>query len=238
MKSLSTTTPESSDASAGLKKKLRTRRSYVIFGLVVLGAALWPLVLQGDLMLMARMLIEVVRQAGPWVFFSAMAFLPVFGFPLAPFNLAAGPTFSDSMGMPLLILLASTATAVNVALSYGMARYLLRPPITRLLLWLGYTIPSVPKDRHLAVAFLVRITPGPPFFLQSYLLGLADIHFLPYMIASWSIASMWSALAILGGDALIHGNLRLGLFALGLIGALMLGLKLLRKKIQDPKGKG
>jgi uncharacterized membrane protein YdjX (TVP38/TMEM64 family) len=88
------------------------------------------------------------------------------------------------------------------------------------------------------VAFLVRITPGPPFFLQSYLLGLADIHFLPYMIASWSIASMWSALAILGGDALIHGNLRLGLFALGLIGALMLGLKLLRKKIQDPKGKG
>ena len=50
-----------------------------------------------------------LRAAGPGVFFSAMAVLPLLGFPLAPFTLAAGPVFGPQLGVATVIACALCA---------------------------------------------------------------------------------------------------------------------------------
>lgn len=175
-------------------------------------------------------LITYLREAGPWGFFSAMAFLPVLGFPIAPFNIAAGPAFAPSLGLLPVILLACAAIAINVTLTYWLSRRALRPLVARAATWLGYAIPAIPTDKHLAAAFLVRSTPGPPFFLQSCLLGLAKVHFGPYMVASCAVPFSFAILCIIGGDALMTGNTRLVLLAFGALGAVAIAMKLLRRQ--------
>jgi uncharacterized membrane protein YdjX (TVP38/TMEM64 family) len=184
---------------------------------------------------LATLVITSLRQAGPVVFFGAMGLLPVIGFPLAPFNLAAGPAFAPTLGLVPVILLAVAAISLNVALTYWLSRWALRPLVERAASWLGYAIPEIPHDKHLPAAFLVRATPGPPFFLQSCLLGLARVRFGSYMVASCTIPGLFAMLCIIGGDALMKGNTRLVLLAFGALGALALALKLLRKAPAQPK---
>ena len=47
----------------------------------------------------------------------AMGLLPVIGFPLAPFNLAAGPAFVSSLGLLPVILLACAASGEAICCS-------------------------------------------------------------------------------------------------------------------------
>ena len=171
----------------------------------------------------------VVRSAGPVTFFVAMALLPVAGFPLLPFNLAAGPAFSEQLGLGAVVALASVAIAVNVSLTYWLARWALRPPLAWLVQRLGYRLPEIAPGHHFALAVLVRVTPGPPFFFQSCLLGLAAIPFGIYLAVSWSVATAYCAGVILFGDALMQGRVKTALLALGFLGALAIGVKLLRQ---------
>ena len=173
----------------------------------------------------------VVRSAGPVTFFVAMALLPVVGFPLFPFNLAAGPAFSEQLGLGAVVALASVAIAVNVSLTYWLARWALRPPLAWLVQRLGYRLPEIAPGNHFALAVLVRVTPGPPFFFQSCLLGLAAIPFGLYLVVSWFVATAYSAGVILFGDALMQGRVKTALIALGLLGALAIGIKLLRQRL-------
>ena len=212
--------------------KLRRRRSLAtLVVLVAAGLLLWAF-LTHDPRALWHEGILALQKAGPWAFFSAMALLPAFGFPLAPFNIAAGPAFAPSLGLPSVLLAASVAIAFNVSLSYLLASRLLRPALQSLLQWVGYTIPNIPSDKQLTAAFLVRITPGPPFFIQSYLLGITRIRFPAYLLASWSVPTLYAALMIIGGDALASGQTRGFLFALAALGVLVLGLKILRRKPQ------
>lgn len=173
----------------------------------------------------------MIRSAGPVAFFAAMAFLPVAGFPLLPFNLAAGPAFSEQLGLGPVVALASAAIAVNVSLTYCLARWALRPPLGWLVRRLGYRLPEIAPGNHFALSVLVRVTPGPPFFFQGCLLGLAEIPFGIYLAVSWSVATAYSAGVILFGDALMQGHVRTALVALGLLGALAIGVKLLRQHL-------
>ena len=173
----------------------------------------------------------VIRGAGPVTFFVAMALLPVLGFPIFPFNLAAGPAFSEQLGLGPVVVLASAAIAVNVSLTYWLARWALRPPLAWLVQRLGYRVPEIAPGNHFALAVLVRVTPGPPFFFQSCLLGLAAIPFGIYLAVSWLVATAYSAGVILFGDALVQGRVKTALVALGLLGALAIGVKLLRQHL-------
>jgi len=65
--------------------------------------------------------LDLIRGAGPVVFFGSMAVLPSFGAPLSPFALTAGSVFAPTLGMPLVIVLALTAVTFNIMLSYYLA---------------------------------------------------------------------------------------------------------------------
>jgi uncharacterized membrane protein YdjX (TVP38/TMEM64 family) len=210
------------------KSRLFQLTLLALLALVVVGVGLrWRVEVSGWIV----STMAVVRGAGPVVFFAAMALLPVAGFPIFPFNLAAGPAFSEQLGLGPVVELASAAIAINVSLTYWLARYALRPPFAWLVRRLGYRIPEVAPGNHLALAMLVRVTPGPPFFFQSCLLGLAAIPFGIYLAVSWVVTTAYAAATIVFGDALMQGHVKTALVALGLLGALAIGIKLLRQRL-------
>lgn len=173
--------------------------------------------------------VNVLRSAGPLVFFTAMALLPAIGFPISVFNLTAGTAFAAQLGLPGVLAAAGAALAVNIALTYWLARYGLRPWIEEMISRTKYKIPVVPPAEQKEIILLVRVTPGPPFFLQSFLLGVAEVKFLPYLLISWPIAFVYSTGFIVFGDAILHGKAKVAFIGLSILVAVGLGVHLLRR---------
>lgn len=150
--------------------------------------------------------VAMVRAAGPLPFFAAMALLPAVGFPLSAFTLAAGPVFGPTMGLGAVVVCAILAITANVALSYWLASWAMRPAAEWIVRRLGYRLPEPePKAAWLAIVIL-RVVPVTPFFLQGLLLGLARVPFGPYMLVSVLVPSAYAVAIVTLGDALMRGD--------------------------------
>jgi uncharacterized membrane protein YdjX (TVP38/TMEM64 family) len=157
--------------------------------------------------------VEWVRGLGAGWFFAAFAVLPAVGFPVSVFAFSAGPLFGPVLGLPTVLALAGASMAASMSISYGLASFVLRPWVTRLLAYLGYTIPVVPPEKRRMFVFLVRATPGPPYVFQSFLLGLARVPYLTYLVISWPVSIAGVFLVIVFGDALAQGNGKVAILA-------------------------
>jgi uncharacterized membrane protein YdjX (TVP38/TMEM64 family) len=201
-----------------------------VAGLLVLAAGWWWVRTQE---LAPRELAEQgvvwVRGLGAPTYFLLMALLPAAGCPLSVFTLTAGPVFAPTLGMPVVLLLVWLSLAVNLALTYWLARYALRPWLEKLCCWLGYKLPQAAPADQRSLVILVRVTPGPPYVLQSYLLGLAGISFPTYFLISWVITSSYACAFVLFGDAVMQGRGRMALIAIMLFAALTVAVQLLRR---------
>ncbi len=175
--------------------------------------------------------LSVVRSGGPVLFFAAEALLPALGAPLAAFNLVAGEAFAPQMTMPGVVAAAMVAIAINLALTYWLARRAFRPFLTRLVARYGYAVPRVTAANALTVSLVVRLTPGPPFFLQGYLLGLAEVPFRLYMVVSWLAVLPWAIAFIVLGKAAREGSFVRIATAVGLIVVAVLAVQLIRRKL-------
>ena len=173
--------------------------------------------------------LAIVRGAGPLVFFLSMAILPAVGAPQMAFTLTAGPLFAAQLGMGVVVLFALLAMTFNMVLSYWMARRVLRTVLEALLQRLGYKIPQVQKGDETGLIVLLRVTPGIPFPVQNYLLGLARASFGRYLLISLLIQGPLNAAFIVFGDALLHGKGKMVFYGLSAIAVLMIGTQLLRK---------
>lgn len=199
-----------------------------VVGVVVLVAA--ALVARGlDLKAVLAQGLEIVRGAGPVVFFLAVAILPAIGAPMTAFSLTAGPVFGPTLGLGLVIFLFLIAITFNMAVSYWLARRAFRPLMEKLFMRLGYPLPRAAAGDEVDLIVLLRVTPGVPFPAQNYLLGLAEVPFAKYLLVSCAIQWPINAAFIAFGDALLHGRGKLALIALSVILALMAATQLIRK---------
>jgi len=173
--------------------------------------------------------LALLQRGGPWAFFSAMALLPGVGVPLLTFMLTAGPAFAGQMGMPAVVASGLAAITVNFMLTYWLARQALRPWLIRLVVRLGYKVPEVEADDMTDLIILLRVTPGVPFAVQNYLLGLAGVPVGKYFgvscAASWITASAF----IIFGSALHNGKGKLIITAVLLLAALTAATHLVRR---------
>jgi uncharacterized membrane protein YdjX (TVP38/TMEM64 family) len=192
----------------------------VAAGLVARGLDLRALLAQG---------LDLIRGAGPVAFFTAMALLPALGAPQMAFSLTAGPVFAPTLGLGPVIGLTLLAITLNMALSYFLARRALRPLLEKLFTRLGYKLPRAAAGDELDLIVLLRVTPGVPFPVQNYLLGLAEVPFGKYLLVSCLIQGPINAAFIFFGDAMLHGKGKVALVAFSLILALMAATQLLRK---------
>jgi uncharacterized membrane protein YdjX (TVP38/TMEM64 family) len=233
----------SSSAEPVEKKKLPLAKLAVavgivaLIGLVVLYLVGWRTALDEALRLKTAVVARM-SAAGPVVFFSAMALLPSFGVPNSPFALAAGPVFGERLGLPVVTLLGFAAITFNLTLTYWLARRWLRPLCARLLERFGYRLPLVESGDVTDLIVLIRVTPVLPFFVQNYMLGLADVPFVRYLLISAAIQGSISVAFILFGDALNHGQGKMALTAALLIAMLAVGTHLLRKHYGEKKAVG
>ncbi len=179
-----------------------------------------------------------VRGLGPVAFFSAMAILPAAAVPLSVFTLTAGPVFGPTLGMPAVLGLVSLSMAVNLVVTYTLARWIMRPWLLKLCAWLGYRVPEVSPSDQLKLVVLVRVTPGPPYVLQSYLLGLAAIPFRLYFGISWVISVCYACAFVLFGQALMEGRGRMALLAVGLFVALTVAVRWIKGRVGGKTGDG
>jgi uncharacterized membrane protein YdjX (TVP38/TMEM64 family) len=197
---------------------------------VVLGAGL-VLVLRGvHLKPLADQGMGLIRTVGPWTFFTLLAVAPAAGAPLSAFTLTAGEAFSRQMTMTGVVLAVLAAVVVNLAFTYWLARYAMRPALSRLVERYGYSIPRANAENSLSIILLLRLTPGPPFFLQSYLLGLAEVPFRLYMVASLLCISPWVIAFVVLGKGIFNGDFKLLMYGVGVVVAATAGFHLLRNR--------
>lgn len=216
---------------------MRLRKSQlVLIGIAVGVLAVVSIALAGHFDLRGQMIrvVDWVRAQGALPFFAAMALLPAVGFPLSAFTVVAGPVFGPTMGVGAVVLSGVLAIAVNVALSYWVSAQALHPLAARLVRWLGYPLPDIPRRSAWMAILILRLVPVTPFFLQSILLGLARVPFGPYMLVSVIVPSVYAAAMITLGDALMRGDR----WAIVGAGALFVGvgtiLHFIRKRLGRP----
>lgn len=176
------------------------------------------LVLRGvDLRALLDDILAAIRDAGPVAFFGAMIILPAFGAPMLAFTVPAGQAFGPQLGLDVVVLIAVASIALNLAFGYWVSRYALRPVVSRLLRRYGYTVPRVTPDNALSVTLLVRLTPGPPYAMQAWLLGCAEVPFRLYMIVSWLSVLPYAIAGIILGEGIFKGEIKILIAAVGLI---------------------
>ncbi len=189
--------------------------------LVLRGVNLRDLVEQG---------LGLIRSAGPWVYFSAMAIFPALGAPMLAFTIPAGEAFAAQMGLGGVIAATLTAIAINLMLTYWLARFALRPLLTGLLKRYGYSVPKVTPENRLIITLVVRLTPGTPYPLQGYILGLAEVPFRLFMIVSWLAVLPWAVGAIVLGRGVLNGNFKTVVVGVGVIIAAMAAVHFIRRR--------
>lgn len=193
-------------------------------------AALAALAIGPGLIEATNTVILALRVAGPVVFFLAMAFLPALGFPLLAFTLAAGPVFGPALGTGGVIAWSLGAVLVNLLLTHWLSHRALRPLVSRLLARFDFRLPESAAGDAWQLTLIVRLTPGPPFWVQSYLLGLLRVPLVPYLIVSLLVMTGYIVALISGAEALANGNGRLAFAAVGVLVVTVAGLQLWRHR--------
>ncbi len=179
--------------------------------------------------------LDLIRGAGPLAFFAGMAFLPAVGAPMLAFLLPVVSLFGPRFGTPVTVLLGLAAIVFNMVFTYVLARWALRPVLLGLMARLGYKVPEVGAADATDLIVVLRMTPGIPFCVQNYLLGLANVAFGRFVLVSCLLAWPQAVALMLFGDALVHGKGRLALVALGLLLAVMAVLHAVRRHYAKKK---
>lgn len=199
-------------------------------GVVVVFAAVFAFLFTPTLFETIDAVVLALREAGPVVFFIAMALLPAAGFPLLAFTLAAGPVFGPTLGAGWVIAWSLAAVVANLLLTYWLANRALRPFAGWLLRYFGIPLPENMNEGAWQITLIVRLTPGPPFWVQSYLLGLIRVPLGPYLVVSTSVMAGYIIALVSGGAAMAEGNGRLVAVAAGVLVVLIAVMQLLRQR--------
>jgi uncharacterized membrane protein YdjX (TVP38/TMEM64 family) len=208
-----------------------TKKHYLMMtGLVLALGGLAVLLLGPGVTDAINAVIAGLRVTGPVVFFVAMAFLPALGFPLLAFTLAAGPVFSPVLGTGGVIACSLAAVLANLLLTYWLSHRALRPLVSRLLARLDFHLPESAAGDAWQLTLIVRLMPGPPFWVQSYLLGLLRVPLVPYLMVSMLVLTGYIVALITGAEALASGNGRLAFAAVGVLAITVAGLQLWRHR--------
>ena len=212
-------------------RRWKKKHSVLAAVLVALAAALVLVARQPGLVHAVDAVINGLREAGPAVFFVAMALLPAVGFPLLAFTLAAGPVFGPVLGPGWVIGWSLAAVVANLLLTYWLTNRALRPLITRLLDRFAIRLPVSAAGGAWQTTLIVRLTPGPPFWVQSYLLGLIRVPLVPYLVISTLVMTGYIVALVYGGDAIAEGDGRMAFAAAGLLVVSIAAWQLLRQRM-------
>ncbi len=177
-------------------------------GALLAGAAglflAWKLGLDGEAVKSAWKEFEDYLAPRPWLLFAALVVLPALPIPTGLLLLLAGTVWREQPVMACVICL--VALVLNMSWTYWAAAGFGRKLIVRILNWMGMKVPELHQDNQLWVILLVRLTPGFPFFVQNYVLGLLKVPFRLYLGVSLGCNGILSIGVVLGAAGLADRN--------------------------------
>jgi uncharacterized membrane protein YdjX (TVP38/TMEM64 family) len=155
-----------------------------------------------------------LQDAPPIVFFGAMSLLTIFPVPVTPFYVTAGSLY----GILPSLLWIPPAIVLNNFIAYTLTTTFLRPWLQSIVSKRGYSIPSLETKREQTLFItMVRITPGPPYFLQSLVLGLAGVDRLRFLVLSLPLHMIFVIGFVVLGRSAFDGEFGLAIAAITLI---------------------
>lgn len=108
-----------------------------------------------------------------WVLFLVMALLPLVGVPMSILGVMAGAKFGPLNGFTV----SAVAVAVNLILSWWIARKWLRRPVEKILRKVEYKMPELETNEYAGICILTALIPGPSYTLKNYFLALSNLPF-------------------------------------------------------------
>lgn len=150
--------------------------------------------------------------------------------PLSPFLLLAGVLFTNRYGLFVALMLCYSAMFLNMVWTYFLSAYPMRSVFERILLKFADKFPEIPEAHKSKVAMIIRITPGIPFFLQNYFLGVSRVPFVKYLLISVSIQLFYTTGFVVGGGAIFEGKAGLAIAAFSIFVILGIVLNVVRSK--------
>jgi len=162
----------------------------------------------------------------------AIAVLPGLGVPISPLLILLGIFFGPIYGLPMTCLIAIGAQTVCTSWTYLMASGPLRRLLHKFILR-QRILPILTDSNALQLGFMIRITPGMPYFMQNLALGIMGLKFKSYLLVSIPITSIYTIGFVVTGGAIFQGKIELILAGLFLIVILifMTRIRLKRNKL-------
>jgi uncharacterized membrane protein YdjX (TVP38/TMEM64 family) len=162
-----------------------------------------------------------LKHIHPLAFFALMAIVPIVPVPMSIFYLSCG-IFPPVIGLTGLLI----AIPVNFAITYWLAKTLLRPVAEKLLARANLKIPQ-PSSRKNGILFsiFIRIC-GTPYTLQNYIIPLAGVSFRDYMLFGLPFQYIPAIAMMFLGNSLLHGEGRKAVIAIVVLVAVAIATKL------------
>jgi uncharacterized membrane protein YdjX (TVP38/TMEM64 family) len=166
--------------------------------------------------------------AHPWAMFLALVFLPGLPIPMSALLLIAGAVWGANVKACLLMLL---AMALNMSWTYWLAAGPARGFIEKVLVNTKIRIPELPKNDHIRLILILRLTPGIPLFIHNYILGFFRTPFLLYLPLSLLLAGSIACGILVTGGAILHGKVGAAITGISLIVVGVLVIRILRARL-------
>ncbi len=208
--------------------KSRATIAIGLAGIVGLGT----LLLLGDLE-SARVVVEAawsqLKSAPAPIYFGIMSVLLLAPVPASAFYLAAGPLY----GIWPSVIWIVPALGINALLVHLIASGWLRPRLMRLVAKRDLQIPRLEtrSDQRLFIT-LIRLTPGIPYFVQNWVIGLAGVDRAPFVMISVAIQMIYATGFVALGRSAFEGDLGLAIGAAVALVLMSIGARLLHKRFR------
>jgi uncharacterized membrane protein YdjX (TVP38/TMEM64 family) len=108
--------------------------------------------------------------------------------------------------------------------------------IERLLKKTRFAIPAVAATDHVRLTLFLRLMPGPPFFLQSYILGLIEVPFATYFLISWGTQVIIATGFIVLGSAFYSSSMGRAVIAVVIVVLVTIIIQWVRRYLAGRQG--
>lgn len=171
--------------------------------------------------------VDEIESWPAYLFFLAMAILPLAGFPISALFIVASIRFGVAWGIPFSL----AAVAVNMVLAYWVSKKALRGWIERMLLRWNYSIPVIKPENATKWIVAIRFC-GAPLMVQNYILGLARAPFWPYLVYSVISQIFFVVGFVVFGKSFVSGKMGTALMGLAVLIIALMVFALLRKRYE------
>ena len=130
--------------------------------------------------------------------FFAIAILPALGCPVSILYGLTGAAYENWTAVAVVV----SGITANATLIYLLAQRLLHKPVLNFLHKKGYAIPQASPKNEWKLVFITRICLFVPLTIQNYVLSLARVSFVPYILLAILMQGTYgSIVALIAGSA-------------------------------------